>query len=130
MFLTPDAMIPVSFCSLGVGAAWLCGRLRVVSRRRGHGLRVVTALAPLVGAGCYYNPLSSDLAGTPYVVSQHASYCSGKPDISPVREREETTPLLNGAKKDDNGKPDIGPVREREETTPLLNGAKKDDKWI
>ncbi|KOB58964.1 putative phosphatidic acid phosphatase type 2 domain containing 1B [Operophtera brumata] len=49
----------------------------------------------------YYNPLSSDLAGTPYVVSQHASYCSGKPDVSPVREKEESTPLLNGAKKDD-----------------------------
>ncbi|XP_059056584.1 phospholipid phosphatase 5 isoform X3 [Achroia grisella] len=53
----------------------------------------------------YYNPLSSDLAGIPYVVSNLnlAKYVSGKPDVSPVKgdsKELESTPLLNGRKED------------------------------
>ena len=50
----------------------------------------------------YYNPLSSELAGIPYIVScvNTAKFFNGKPD-SPVKDsKEESTPLLNG-KKDD-----------------------------
>ncbi|CAG9789767.1 unnamed protein product [Diatraea saccharalis] len=127
----------VSFCSLGVASAWLCGRLGVLSRRRGSGTRVVCCLAPLVAAACvalsrscdyhhhwqdilvgstlgfsvaifcyrqYYNPLSSDLAGVPYVVSNAnlIKYMNGKPDISPIKDCKEveSTPLLNGRKED------------------------------
>jgi hypothetical protein len=52
----------------------------------------------------YYNPLSSDLAGVPYVVSKVGAvkYVNGKPDISPVKDAKdvESTPLLNGRKED------------------------------
>ncbi|CAH0730136.1 unnamed protein product, partial [Brenthis ino] len=51
----------------------------------------------------YYNPLSSDLSGIPYIVSKSnlAKYFNGKPDISPVKNtKEESTPLLNGKKED------------------------------
>ncbi|XP_045506081.1 phospholipid phosphatase 5 [Colias croceus] len=47
----------------------------------------------------YYNPLTSDHSGIPYIVSGSiAKYSNGKPDISPVKEKEESTPLL---KKED-----------------------------
>ncbi|XP_047039517.1 phospholipid phosphatase 5 [Helicoverpa zea] len=130
----PSGHSSLSFCSLGMASAWLCGRLGVLSRRRGSGLRVVTCLLPLMVAGCvalsrscdyhhhwqdilvgsilgftvaifcyrqYYNPLSSDLAGIPYIVScvNSAKYVNGKPD-SPSKDPKEESPLLNG-KKDD-----------------------------
>ncbi|XP_049883477.1 phospholipid phosphatase 5-like isoform X2 [Pectinophora gossypiella] len=113
----PSGHSSLSFCSLGVASAWFCGRLGVLSRRRGSGARVLACLAPLLGAACialsrscdyhhhwqdilvgsvlgytvgvfcyrqYYNPLSSDLAGVPYVVSNAAiaKYVNGKPDGS------------------------------------------------
>uniref|UniRef100_A0A2A4K976 Phosphatidic acid phosphatase type 2/haloperoxidase domain-containing protein n=1 Tax=Heliothis virescens TaxID=7102 RepID=A0A2A4K976_HELVI len=131
----PSGHSSLSFCSLGMASAWLCGRLGILSRRRGSGLRVMTCLLPLMVATCvalsrtcdyhhhwqdilvgsilgftvsifcyrqYYNPLSSDLAGIPYIVScvNSAKFFNGKPD-SPVKDpKEESTPLLNG-KKDD-----------------------------
>ncbi|XP_063898918.1 phospholipid phosphatase 5 isoform X2 [Helicoverpa armigera] len=48
----PSGHSSLSFCSLGMASAWLCGRLGVLSRRRGSGLRVVTCLLPLMVAGC------------------------------------------------------------------------------
>ncbi|KAJ0170052.1 hypothetical protein K1T71_014658 [Dendrolimus kikuchii] len=131
----PSGHSSLSFCSLGIASLWLCGRLSVLSRRRGSGVRVLGCLAPLMMAACvalsrscdyhhhwediligsllgfttalfcyrqYYNPLSSDLAGVPYIVSNVMSkYFNGKPD-SPAKEKEiESTPLLNGTKKDD-----------------------------
>ncbi|CAH0687391.1 unnamed protein product [Chilo suppressalis] len=133
----PSGHSSLSFCSLGVASAWICGRLGVLSRRRGSGVRVVCCLAPLVGAACvalsrscdyhhhwqdilvgsilgfsiaifcyrqYYNPLSSDLAGVPYVVSNAnlIKYVNGKPDVSPIKDCKEveSTPLLNGRKED------------------------------
>ncbi|CAB3224491.1 unnamed protein product [Arctia plantaginis] len=130
----PSGHSSLSFCSLGMASAWLCGRLGVLSRRRGSGLRVITCLAPLMVAACvalsrtcdyhhhwqdilvgsilgyvvaifcyrqYYNPLSSELAGIPYIVSSanSAKFYNGKPE-SPVKDLKEETPLLNG-KKDD-----------------------------
>ncbi|KAL4711376.1 hypothetical protein ACJJTC_019217 [Scirpophaga incertulas] len=132
----PSGHSSLSFCSLGMATAWICGRLGVLSRRRGSALRVVCCLAPLVVASsvalsrscdyhhhwqdilvgsllgysiaifCYrqhYHPLSSDLSGVPYVVTNGSimKYVNGKPDISPVKEKElESTPLLNGRKED------------------------------
>ncbi|XP_075989379.1 phospholipid phosphatase 5 [Anticarsia gemmatalis] len=130
----PSGHSSLSFCSLGMAAVWLCGRLGVLSRKRGSGLRVVLCLAPLMAAACvalsrtcdyhhhwqdvlagstlgyivavfcyrqYYNPLSSELAGIPYIVSSNSvKFFNGKPE-SPVKDlKEESTPLLNG-KKDD-----------------------------
>ncbi|XP_047518887.1 phospholipid phosphatase 5 [Pieris napi] len=128
----PSGHSSLSFCSLGIASLWLCGRLGVLSRGRGSGVRVSVTLAPLVLASCialsrtcdyhhhwqdvlvgsilglsvstfcyrqYYNPLSSDNAGVPYIVStSNVKYFNGKPDISPVKEKEETSPLL---KKED-----------------------------
>ncbi|XP_053623094.1 phospholipid phosphatase 5 [Plodia interpunctella] len=132
----PSGHSSLSFCSLGVASAWLCGRLGALSRRRGSAPRVLACLAPLVLAACvamsrscdyhhhwqdilvgsilgyavaiccyrqYYNALSSDLAGIPYVVSNTLSkYDNGKPDCSPLRDSKEveSTPLLNGRKED------------------------------
>ncbi|XP_037299381.1 phospholipid phosphatase 5 [Manduca sexta] len=133
----PSGHSSLSFCSLGVAAAWTCGRLRALSRRRGSGVRVLCCLAPLAAAAavalsrtcdyhhhwedilvgsilgfstaifCYrqhYNPLSSDLAGVPYIVSNYnlAKYLNGKPDVSPLKDPKEieSTPLLNGNKSD------------------------------
>nr|XP_026494147.1 phospholipid phosphatase 5 [Vanessa tameamea] len=132
----PSGHSSLSFCSLGIASAWICGRLGTISRKRGSGARVLTTIIPLVMAGCialsrtcdyhhhwqdvlvgstlgftvsvlcyrqYYNPLTSDLAGVPYIVSKanSAKYFNGKPDISPIKDcKEESTPLLNG-KKDD-----------------------------
>ncbi|XP_022819253.1 phospholipid phosphatase 5 isoform X1 [Spodoptera litura] len=131
----PSGHSSLSFCSLGTASLWICGRLGVLSRRRGSAVRVMSCLLPLMVATCialsrscdyhhhwedilvgsvlgfsvaifcyrqYYNPLSSDLAGVPYIVScvNSAKYFNGKPD-SPVKEiKEEATPLL-GTKKDD-----------------------------
>ncbi|KAL0808720.1 hypothetical protein ABMA28_013149 [Loxostege sticticalis] len=138
----PSGHSSLSWCSLGMASAWLCGRLGVLSRGRGRGLRVVCCLAPLVAAACialsrtcdyhhhwqdvlvgsilgfttaifcyrqYYNPLSSDLSGVPYVVSNSSmvKYMNGKSDVSPIK----------------------GDCKEIE-STPLLNGTKKEDKWI
>ncbi|XP_045782144.1 phospholipid phosphatase 5 isoform X1 [Maniola jurtina] len=133
----PSGHSSISFCSLGIASAWVCGRLGTVARRRGSGVRVLSTLAPLVAAACialsrtcdyhhhwqdvlvgsilglsvslfcyrqYYNALTSDLSGVPYIVSRAslAKYLNGKPDISPVKDaKEESTPLLNGAKKED-----------------------------
>ncbi|XP_052757311.1 phospholipid phosphatase 5 isoform X1 [Galleria mellonella] len=134
----PSGHSSLSFCSLGVAAAWACGRLRALGRRRGSSARLLASLAPLALAAAvalsrtcdyhhhwqdvlvgsilgyttaifcyrqYYNPLSSDLAGVPYVVSNLnlAKYVSGKPDVSPVKgdgKELESTPLLNGRKED------------------------------
>ncbi|XP_013200355.1 phospholipid phosphatase 5 [Amyelois transitella] len=132
----PSGHSSLSFCSLGVASAWLCGRLGTLARRRGSAPRVLACLAPLVAAAAvamsrscdyhhhwqdilvgsilgytvaifcyrqYYNPLTSDLAGIPYVVSNTMSkYVSGKPDVSPVKDNGEfeSTPLLNGRKED------------------------------
>ncbi|KAI5634624.1 PAP2 superfamily domain-containing protein [Phthorimaea operculella] len=131
----PSGHSSLSFCSLGVASAWLCGRLGVLSRRRGSGARTLACLAPLIAATCialsrscdyhhhwqdilagsilgyttaifcyrqYYNPLSSDLAGVPYVVSNvaMAKYANGVHDTSPSKERDENAPLLSGRKED------------------------------
>ncbi|KOB69004.1 putative phosphatidic acid phosphatase type 2 domain containing 1B [Operophtera brumata] len=47
----PSGHSSFSFCSLGFVSIWLCGKLRVLSRNRGDGLRVLTCLVPLVVAG-------------------------------------------------------------------------------
>lgn len=47
----PSGHSSFSFCSLGFISIWLCGKLRVLSRNRGDGLRVVACLVPLVVAG-------------------------------------------------------------------------------
>ncbi|XP_072943209.1 phospholipid phosphatase 5 [Epargyreus clarus] len=133
----PSGHSSLSFCSLGVAATWLCGRLGALSRRRGSGPRVLACLAPLALAGCialsrscdyhhhwqdilvgsalgfsvavlcyqqYYNPLTSELSGIPYVVTNSSlgKYFNGKPDVSPVKDCKEieSTPLLNGRKED------------------------------
>lgn len=59
LWLNED-FVTVSFCSLGMASVWLCGRLGVLSRRRGSGLRVVTSLAPLVVAACIAMSRSCD----------------------------------------------------------------------
>ncbi|XP_048003689.1 phospholipid phosphatase 5 [Leguminivora glycinivorella] len=127
----PSGHSSLSFCSLGLGSLWLCGRLRAVSRRRG-GARLVLCAAPLALAACvalsrscdyhhhwedilvgstlgyitaficyrqYYNPLTSDLAGVPYIVSntELAQYVNGTD--SPSKERDENTPLLKKVDK-------------------------------
>ncbi|XP_023937781.2 phospholipid phosphatase 5 isoform X2 [Bicyclus anynana] len=133
----PSGHSSISFSSLGMAAAWSCGRLGTLARRRGSGARVLATLAPLLAAAAvalsrtadyhhhwqdvlvgsilglsvslfcyrqYYNPLTSDLSGIPYIVSRSTltKFFSGKPDISPVKDvKEESTPLLNGAKKED-----------------------------
>ncbi|OWR42989.1 phospholipid phosphatase 5 [Danaus plexippus] len=50
----------------------------------------------------YYNPLTSELSGIPYIVTKsNTKYFNGKPE-SPMKDaKEESTPLLNGAKKED-----------------------------
>lgn len=48
----------------------------------------------------YYNSVSSDLSGIPYIVSNLSKYCHGKPDVSPVKDKEESTPLLTAKKED------------------------------
>ncbi|XP_041968539.1 phospholipid phosphatase 5 [Aricia agestis] len=130
----PSGHSSISFCSLGIASVWICGRLGVVSRRRGSAFRVLCVLAPAMLAACialsrtcdyhhhwqdvlvgsllglsvsvfcyrqYYNPLSSELAGVPYVVSNvTAKHFNGKPDISPTKDQKsEATPLL-GRKED------------------------------
>ncbi|CAG5030624.1 unnamed protein product [Parnassius apollo] len=134
----PSGHSSLSFCSLGLAALWLCGRLGALSRRRGSAARVLACLVPLMMALCvalsrscdyhhhwqdilvgstlgftvavfcyrqYYNPLTSELAGVPYIVSNSnlVKYFNGKPDISPIKDTKnaESTPLLNGGKKED-----------------------------
>lgn len=46
----PSGHSSFSFCSLGFVSVWLCGKLGVLSRSRGHGVRIVACLAPLVTA--------------------------------------------------------------------------------
>ncbi|XP_063390765.1 phospholipid phosphatase 5-like [Cydia fagiglandana] len=129
----PSGHSSLSFCSLGAGSLWLCGRLLVLARRRGGGgARLVLCAAPLALAACvalsrscdyhhhwedilvgsvlgfttalvcyrqYYNPLSSDLAGVPYIASntELAQYVNGTD--SPSKERDENTPLLKKVDK-------------------------------
>ncbi|XP_030031137.2 phospholipid phosphatase 5-like [Manduca sexta] len=47
----PSGHSSFSFCSLGFLSMWLCGKLGVFSRSRGHGYRIVTCLVPLVIGG-------------------------------------------------------------------------------
>lgn len=46
----PSGHSSFSFCSMGFLSFWLCGRLGVMSRKRGEGLRVVICLIPLLVA--------------------------------------------------------------------------------
>lgn len=44
----PSGHSSFSFCSMGFLSIWLCGRLRVMSRDRGEGLRVMACVLPLL----------------------------------------------------------------------------------
>ncbi|CAG9138596.1 unnamed protein product [Plutella xylostella] len=48
----PSGHSSLSFCSLGVCALWLAGRLEALSRRRGDAARLLTCVAPLCVALC------------------------------------------------------------------------------
>ncbi|GBP10020.1 Phospholipid phosphatase 5 [Eumeta japonica] len=143
----PSGHSSLSFCSLTMCSAWVCGRLRVFGPRRGSSPRFLAALAPLVVALCvalsrtcdyhhhwqgkFLNVLAGSILGfTTGILCYRQYYNRLNSDLAGV---PYVVSNFNLAKYV-NGKPD-SPERSNHllnsENTPLLvSNGKKEDKWI
>ncbi|KAG7298407.1 hypothetical protein JYU34_018031 [Plutella xylostella] len=134
----PSGHSSLSFCSLGVCALWLAGRLEALSRRRGDAARLLACVAPLCVALCvavsrtcdYHHHWQDVLVGS--ILGLSVAYICYRQYYNSISSELAGVPhVISSLTTRVSGRPDISPAKQAEgkdgaESTPLLvNGGVK-----